>query len=292
MNQIAADKYLFLAFPVPIFLNKPGIISTIHDMCFYDVPWTMTKRSELYYKISDYFAVRKSQKIITISNFSKERIMARYQLNPEDIWLIYCGIDNRFLDYEQRSNSIFRDKYHLPEQYILSLSTIEPRKNLALLVEAYDELLREGVKVPDLVLAGRSGWKNKHLLHNISDVAKCHIRFTGFVDDADLPDVYSGATLFVFPSLYEGFGIPPLEALSVGCPVLSSDAASLPEVLDGQVHYFHSANRESLKGKMIQILQTDYEQPARRYASRFTWDRSASTLIRFLRGFNHDVKRC
>ena len=201
-----------------------------------------------------------------------------------------------------------RRKYNLPRNYFLCLSTLEPRKNLQLLLKAYGNLLgkrREDVKgstanreadipvvipeksstecqdIPALVLAGRKGWLMDEILADIENKYPGKVIVTGFIEDADLPQIYRMADCFVFPSLYEGFGMPPLEALAVGTPVISSDAASMPEVLGDHAAYFASGN----EAELTKALQTFLKQPKtqEQYTdSRFDWKRSAEKILHVL----------
>ena len=248
-----ADCYLFMAFPIPVLLFRKNMISTIHDICCWDCPETMNGLSDWYFRISHYVALKKCKRIITISKFSKERIITRLKYPEEKIWLIYCGIDEKFVSYHRTGENdlAVRKKYSLPDKYILSLSTLEPRKNTELLVKTYSELVEENRVSYPLVLAGRKGWKMDNLLSGISNIAKEKILFTGFIDDEDLPAVYANANLFVFPSRYEGFGMPPLEAMACGTRVLSSDASSLPEVLGDTANYFENQNKDDFKEKIL-----------------------------------------
>lgn len=288
INRIDADWYLFLAFPVPVFLFKKNMVSTIHDLCCWDCPETMKGMMKWYYRLSHSVALKKCHSIITISEFSKKRIHDRLNYPEEKIWLIYCGIDqDQFVVHKEKFASV-REKYHLPEKYILSLSTLEPRKNIPLLIHAYEELIEENYPIPPLVLAGRKGWKMEELLSSIDDKVREKIVFTGFVDDEDLPEVYAMAYFFVFPSIYEGFGIPPLEALACGTPVISSDAASLPEVLEDAALYFRNNELEMLKNILIRIgdvtndMYKDLIYEGIDKVNKFDWARESSILYRLL----------
>lgn len=290
INKYKADCYLFLAFPVPVLLFKKNMISTIHDLCCWDCPETMNGLSKWYFRISHKVAVHKCKNIVTISKFSEDRIVDKLIYNRNKLWLVYCGIDEKFLNYKKndRKENV-KMKYNLPERYILSLSTLEPRKNLRLLVKAYRKLvLKNRVDMP-LVLAGRRGWKMDELLSDVEDNVKKNIIFTGFIDDEDLPAVYGGADLFVFPSKYEGFGIPPLEAMACGTPVLSSDAASLPEVLGDAAFYFENENGKELCKQIDKYMRIDekarqtiieqgYDQ-----ARKFSWQEQANKLMNYIK---------
>lgn len=281
--KIKADWYLFLAFPVPVLLFKKNMVSTIHDICCWDCPETMNGMSNIYFKISHIFAMFKCKRIITISMFSENRIVQRLKYPRSKIWLIYCGIDEKFARYKNNPIEIknIKEKYKLPDDYILSLSTIEPRKNIRLLIEVYSELvLTKGIDTP-LVLAGREGWKTDKLLQDIDKMVKKQILFTGFIDDDDLPTIYGNASLFVFPSMYEGFGMPPLEAMACGTKVLSSDASSLPEVLGEGANYFKSGDKISLRDSMYEMITiNDKTYSNYRY---FNWHNEGIKLLELLK---------
>ena len=277
ISRCKADAYLFMAFPVPVLLFKKNMISTIHDICCWDCPETMNTMSKWYFRISHKVALKKCSKILTISTFSRQRIVEQLGCPEAKLPIIYCGIDPKF--FVAPDSKAAKQKYNLPDHYVLTLSTLEPRKNLSLLVKAYEELLLEGRNLPALVLAGRKGWKMENFLAEVHPKAVEKIHFTGFVDDEDLPAIYAGAKLFVFPSKYEGFGIPPLEAMAAGCPVLSSDAASLPEVLGDAASYFESENLEDLKKALIAALENPKTEGLQQQAARFNWATEAKKLL-------------
>lgn len=282
VHQINADVNLFMAFPVPFFTHAKNMIDTIHDVCFIDCPETMNKKSELYFKVLQKAAVKKCRKIITISEFSKKRIIETLKVPEEKIIMIYCGIADSFIAPVFNENVL--DKYHLPSNYILSLSTIEPRKNLALLIKSYEELVLANKLNADLVLAGRKGWKVDNILADVDKSVLERIHFTGFIDDSDLPTIYHMAKLFVFPSKYEGFGIPPLEAMSCGTLVLSSDSTALPEVCGDAALYFANDNQKSLSEQLVNAFslsdeeRDNYINAGKTEVTRFSWKKEAIKL--------------
>lgn len=293
INKYKADWYLFLAFPVPLLLYKKNMISTIHDICCWDCPETMKSISKWYFRISHKIAIRKCSNIITISDFSKKQILDYLHYNENKLWVLYCGVDKKFLNNSIENNHInekmIYSKYNLPTKYILSLSTLEPRKNLVLLVQAYQKLvLQNSISIP-LVLAGRKGWKMDALLTDIDDRVIPKIIFTNFVEDKDLPKVYNGAELFVFPSKYEGFGMPPLEAMACSTLVLSSDATSLPEVLGKAALYFKSEDVISLANKLYQALnlelkdKEEYIKLGKERVMEFNWEKEGQKLYALLK---------
>lgn len=298
---IRADAYLFLAFQSPVLFRKRGIFNTIHDLTCWDCPETMKKKMEWYFRISIRNALQVSKGILTISIFTQKRILEKFHYDPERLILAYCGISDVFQEYvrdreEGRGNreleeqhrqkqERIRQTYQLPERYLLCLATLEPRKNLPFLVSVYEELLEEGKIDLPLVLAGRKGWKMEAFLDSIRQSYRDRIRITGFIEDEDLPYVYDMAECFLFPSVYEGFGMPPLEAAAVGTPVLSSDAASLPEVLGRQAEYFRSGDRQELKEGILraaggELCRQESKDPGEweRQKEMFCWESAAKQV--------------
>ena len=289
------DKYLFLAFPCPLLFRKKGIYTMIADLTCWDCPETMKTKAKYYFRATITHSVNVSEKLITISEYSRQRILAhfggstkkdsRYRKLEEKILLAYCAVSETFTECAQvtkEQEEELRRKYNLPRNYFLCLSTLEPRKNLQLLLKAYGNLLgKRREDVPSLVLAGRKGWLMDELLADIENKYPGKVVVTGFIEDADLPRIYRMADCFVFPSLYEGFGMPPLEALAVGTPVISSDAASMPEVLGDHAAYFASGN----EAELTKALQAFLKQPKTQEPytdSRFDWRRSAEKILHVL----------
>ncbi len=286
ISKHKVDWYLFMAFPAPILLFRKNMLSTIHDICCWDCPETMTTLSKWYFRISFRVAALKCKLITTVSDFSKERIIAKLKCSQNKIFVIHSAVDKKFFQAELLPADVktIKRKYMLPERYFLSLSTLEPRKNLRLLIDSYQKMVAERDCDIQLVLVGRKGWKIDKLLDGIDEHVKSNIHFTGFVDDGDLPAIYREAEFFVFPSKYEGFGLPPLEAMACGVPVLSSDAASMPEVLGDAAIYFKSEDVNSLSEKLQEMLSISEEMRVQmieresEQAKKFTWEKSAAEL--------------
>ena len=247
LRKINADIYLFLAITSPIlFSRKNGIVTTMHDMAVWDYPRAFSLMKRIYFKFHARVSLKGATKIITVSEFSKNRISKILKIDNDKIFVVPSAISETI---KTSTDINVQHKYNLPQKYILSLSTIEPRKNLKLLVESFAEI---SPKVNyDLVLVGRKGWGVDELLSQLSNQERIHV--TGYVDDEDIASLYKNAMCFVFPTAYEGFGLPPVEALAMGTPVISSDAASMPEVLRHQAVYFKSGNKEELQDRLLNL---------------------------------------
>lgn len=261
LYKIKADKYLFLAFPSPILFRKSKIINTIHDLTCWDYPKTMKFLSRWYFRLSIKNAIKVSKKIITVSNFSKNQIVKKFG-NKDNLVIIYNGISSVFenFKYNNDADKLIEKKYLLGEDYILSLGTVEPRKNLSLLIEAFKELKMNNSLKNKLVIVGRKGWKINEIIESCSNEIKNDIVFTGFVNDNELPYIYKNAAVFVFPSLYEGFGIPPIEALAMKTKVITSDIEVFKETLGENSNMFKSNNKEDLKKVLLKAINNNDEQ--------------------------------
>ena len=285
-----ADCFFFPAFPAPFFFFNKKSVSVIHDLGCWDCPGSNKFYMIAYFKLMYWKAALGRKKIVTVSEFSKKRIEVVLNKQPQDIYVLYNGLSDIFRNFvfngDENAKAI--NMYNLPSEYMLCLSTLEPRKNLKLLVKAYDDLLSNGLIDIDLVLAGRKGWEMDGFLSNLSEKTVSHIHITGFIRDDMLPYVYRNAKLFVFPSLYEGFGIPPIEAMSMGIPVVSSNAASLPEILDNSTVYFNNNNLESLKHAIVKVLSFsdkelfEVKRKGKIQSQKYNWKREAFKLKNIL----------
>ena len=249
LNSIKADKYLFFAFPSPLFFRKKGIVNTIHDMGAWDSAETMKLFQKIYWRTAIRVSSKRSERIITVSNFSKTRITEILKYPIKKIDVVYSAVDEMIKKDFGYSFAYIRNMYSLPDRYIMALSTLEPRKNIALLLEAFKKI-QDKVDY-DLVLVGRKGWMIDEIIEKYNYNGRIHI--TGFVKDQHVSLIYKNAMCFVFPSLYEGFGLPPVEALSLGTPVISSNAASLPEVLRKQAFFFSSNDINALESLLVDL---------------------------------------
>lgn len=249
LNKIKADKYLFFAFTSPMLFRKKGIINTIHDMGAWDSSESMKPLQKLYWQTTMRWSATVSDRIITVSEFSRGRIAEILNYPEEKIEVIYSAVYEEVIKDYGYSFKEVQDKYSLSAKYIMTLSTLEPRKNMEILLKAFTEIQNQVDY--DLVLVGRKGWKMDEIIDKYNGNGRIHI--TGFIEDEHLSTIYKNAMCFVFPSLYEGFGLPPVEALALGTPVISSDAASMPEVLRDQAVFFHNNDEEELVRLLLKL---------------------------------------
>lgn len=227
--------------------------------------------------------------VITISEFSKREIIKYLNIPEEKIAVVPCGIDLSVYhpNYSIEDKEKVKKKYVIPGEYILYLGTLEPRKNIPVLIEAYSQLINEGndTHIPYLVLAGMKGWSYDEIFEKVKSLGlEERVVFTGYVDKEDAPILMAGAEFFVFPSKYEGFGIPPLEAMACGTPVIVSDAASLPEVVGDAGLYAKVDDAESLKEKMKTLLENvdlrkKFSGKAIERSREFAWNKVTDDLL-------------
>lgn len=283
-----SDVYHFFNFIVPPRV-KGKVITTVYDMTYKLYPETMDKRNLKRLNDDMEYSVNRADKIITITESSKSDIVKFLNVDPCKIEIVPCGVDyhkfnSTFLDNEK---SNVRDKYNLPENYILYMGTLEPRKNIESIIQAFS-LLKAKDDVSNnkfkLVIAGKKGWLFESIFKLVEDLnLKNEVIFTDYVDEKDKPIIYQMASLFVFPSLYEGFGIPVLEAMAASVPVITSNVSSLPEVAGDAAVLVEPKDIDSIAGNMNKILnddelRNDLIKKGQIQAQKFTWEASAEKL--------------
>lgn len=281
-----ADIYHFFNFIVPPRVNGK-VITTVYDMTYKLYPETMDKNNLKRLNDDMEYSVNRADKIITITESSKKDIIKFLDINPSKIEVIYCGVD-----YDTFNKSFLvdekykvRNKYNLPEGYILYMGTLEPRKNIDSIIEAFALIKKQkdfdNIK---LVIAGKKGWLFEDIFNLVDKLnLKDQVIFTDYVDERDKPIIYNMATLFVFPSLYEGFGIPVLEAMASSVPVITSNVSSLPEVAGDAAILVNPKDIEGIAKNMIKILSDDdfkneLVRKGHIQAQKFTWEASAEKL--------------
>jgi glycosyltransferase involved in cell wall biosynthesis len=268
----------------PFLFNLPfKRISTIHDLSAILFPETFDVFSVLLQKYVLPMTLKNVDVVITISENTKKDIVKYLKYPKEKIKRIYLGVDERFKPLEKTDNVL--NKYNIISPYILYVGTLQPRKNITLFIKAFYKLKRNGIE-HKLVVAGGKGWKYKEIYKTINKLKlQKEVIFTGYVEDDDLPYLYNAADLFIYPSLYEGFGLPLLEAMACGCPVITSNTSSLPEVVGDAGIMIDPYNVDALVGAMREVLSNDNlrENMIKRGLERakmFSWEKTARETLK------------
>ena len=279
LSRLSLNKYDLYWQPnfVPnLGIKAKKVVTSVHDFSFILHKDFHPKERIEYLEKYFFKNIVKSDAIITGSEFSKREILERLDFKDEDIHVIYHGIDHvLFRVYEDLSVD-----FDLPKKFIFSVGSIEPRKNLIGLLKAYNLLSNEIKDEYKLVLAGFKGWENDEIM-NIINKNKENIIYLGFISDIELAKVYNLSSCFVFPSFYEGFGLPVLEAMACGSPVVCSNTTSLPEVGGDTTVYCNPYDINDIKDKIELVLnntllQEEMIRKGLERANLFSWEKSAT----------------
>lgn len=256
-------------------------ITTIHDLTFLRYPEMMQARNRKRIDKDIYHSLERSSRVITISEFSKQELIKLMGVPEDKISVVYNApsTSKKYLDFPRLAN-----KYKIRNKFILYVGTIEPRKNIVRLLKAFERLKSENHIPHQLVLAGGSGWNNGEIYHCAQEL-RCRedVIFTGYVSSEEKNTLYRSADVFVFPSLYEGFGIPPLEAMVHECPVVCANTASLPEVVGDAGEYVDPLDENCIaQGIWNVISNAAYKasliECGKMRCKKFSWDISAKKL--------------
>ncbi len=270
-------------------------VFTLHDLIFKFFPQHHLPLNRIYLSLAFPLFLKRADAIICVSEQSKRDAQRIYHVPDSKLRVIYEGVDPRFRRVTNAATLAHaRERYHLPGRFILSVGTIEPRKNLKTLFEAYAALTGgeqsggrgqgsgiRGVEDVRLVVAGRQGWLVEETTRAVDELGLTgRVLFTGYVADEDLPALYSLADAVAYPSVYEGFGLPPLEALACGVPVVCSNASSLPEVMGDAGLLIPPTDVRAWMLGLGRILtdadlRRDLSARGPRQAARFTWPDAA-----------------
>jgi glycosyltransferase involved in cell wall biosynthesis len=277
LGRSGVDLIHGMAFVGPLLSACPSVV-TVHDLSFLFYPQGFRKLNRLYLRIFTRLSVHRAQRIIAVSESTKRALVQQYGLLPAKIDVVHNGVDPSFRLLQASQVAAFRAEQGLPERFILFVGTLEPRKNVAALIEAYARLSRSR---PPLMLVGGKGWLHDGVFARMEALGLTdEVRFVGYVPAGDLPFWYNAADLFVYPSLYEGFGLPPLEAMACGTPVITSAASSLPEVVSQAGLLVDPTSIDDLVSAMARVLaDADLREEMRAaglvQASLFSWQQTA-----------------
>lgn len=263
---------------------KPGIV-TIHDLSYLVHPECAVPGVAQYLRSAVPPSLARAAAIFADSVATARDLAQYYAVKSDRVEVVYAAVAPRFRPMSAVETAPVAQRYELPERFLLSGGTLEPRKNYVRLFEAYARA-RTQTPLPPMVVFGRPGWLYEDILAapqrlGIAD----HVRFLSFLDDRDLPAVYNLASAFVYPSIYEGFGLPPLEAMACGTPTVVSNAASLPEVVGSAALQVDPTDVDGLAARLIQVMTDDDTRATLRttgpvQAQSFSWTTAAETVLR------------
>lgn len=281
----SADVTLFFNYVIP-----PGVkgkkVSFVYDMAYKAHPETVRVKTRELLNIALMKSCKRADHIITISEFSKNEIIKYLDIPEKKISIMPCGVDSLLYhpNYSEQEVNDVKEKLKIDRDYFLYLGTLEPRKNIERLIQAYTQLKKEQPDAPKLVIAGKKGWMYEHIFETVRSLhMEKTIIFTGYIEEKDAPKLIKGAEIFLFPSIYEGFGMPPIEAMACGTPVVVSNVSSLPEVVGEAGILVDPMSVDSIKDGMKKLFEDESlrkEMSIRgiERAKLYTWDSAAKIL--------------
>jgi glycosyltransferase involved in cell wall biosynthesis len=277
------DVVLSLTHYAPRFTTVPTVVS-IMDLSFIHFPETF-KSNDLYQlKNWTKYSVKNAAKVITISQSSKDDIIKYYKVKAQNIKVVHLGLK------ELSMTTVSKDlqEFGVNKKYILFVGTLQPRKNIVSLIKAFSLLPQELKDSHQLVIIGKKGWLYEDILKAPSTWGvEDKVLFLDYISDNDLPQFYKKAEVFVLPSLYEGFGLPILEAMRFGCPVITSNVSSLPEAGGNAALYFDPENIEDIESTIEKVLTDDKVRESmiekgHEHYKKFTWEKAAKEVLEVL----------
>ena len=282
---------LFIPAHVVPFLKRPSlpVVVTVHDLRTEFLPQHSSLIQKIYLnRITEWFRGHFASHIIAVSESTKKDIISKLGVPSDKVTVIYEGYDRKIYNFEAQANTKavnqVKEKYRCGGDYILFVGTVQPRKNLVRLIEAYaqSEGKKRGIK---LVIAGNKGWLADEIYAKPGQLGiEGYVQFLNYVDLDDMPFLYAGAKAFVFPSLYEGFGLPILEALACGTPVLTSNIASMPEVGGNQAHYVNPCDVDDIRDGINTVIDHKLDQEMlQKHLAKYSWEKAGQESIEVLR---------
>ena len=259
------------------------IVITVHDIAYIRFPGLLNKSRQIYKKYILNLSIKMADIIIADSHSTKRDIVEFFNVDEKKIKVVHLGVESRFRPISNVED--YRTKNNLPSKVILNIGTLEPRKNVVTLIKAFKKLQARGLKDYVLVIAGEKGWLYKQIFEEVkSSGVEQSIRLLGIVRDEDLPLLYNCADLFVYPSLYEGFGLPPLEAMACGVPIITSNTSSLPEVVGNAGIMVDPCDINSLYEAIYNVLEdSELRHRMRRdglkRSKMFTWEKMVNEVL-------------
>lgn len=264
--------------------KKLKVVMTVHDLVAFMFPQKHNKKAVFTEKLTLQQALKKVVKVLSVSENTKRDLMNRFKCKENLIDIVTNAASEIYEPIPQEIYEHYIQAHNIPEKFIFCAGTLEPRKNYPVLLRSFSKVLK---KFPDvmLLIAGKRGWMYDEIYKTVHDLGiEDNVRFLGYVPERDLVYLYNLATIFVWPSLYEGFGIPPLEAMQSGCPVITSNTSSLPEVVGEGAITIDPSNEKDLTKAILEVLgDSDYSKELIRkgfnQSKKFSWKLSADKFL-------------
>ncbi len=282
-SKIYHSPYYLMPYIVPMLARMP-VVLTFYDLIPVRFPELVSAQARLLFRVATRLALGSARHIIAISESARRDLLSDFRVVPERVTAIPLAPDPRFRPQSQAEVRRVREKYNLPDSFLLYLGINKPHKNLVRLIDAYADLPL-AIRHSPLAIAG--AWDERYPESKERAAALAlgeSVRFLGRIDDADLPALYAAATLFVFPSRYEGFGLPVLEAMACATPVVCSNASSLPEAAGDAALLFDPDDTAAITAALAQglgdsELRAELAERGLAQAARFTWAGNASATL-------------
>lgn len=269
-------------------LTPCPVVNTIHDLSFEHLPETFKRRSWRQMRLTIRRSAQAAAHILTDSDFSRTDILETYKLNPDSVTATLLAAASQFKPVEDDAEiNRIRQRYGITGAYLLTLGSIQPRKNMPRLIRAFAALCRDSAirPLPTLVVAGKRAWLYEETLEAAENSrVREQILFTGYVPQMDLPALYSGATCFVYPSYFEGFGIPPLEAMRCGTPTITGNRSCFPEIIGDGGLLVDPFDERAIRDAIQQVfadptLRDELKQKGMRRSNLFNWRETARQTL-------------
>jgi glycosyltransferase involved in cell wall biosynthesis len=273
----AADIYHFPNFILPP-LKKGRTVITVHDISFKHFPQFAENANLKWLNTNFERSLNQTDAIITDSHFVAKEITANFSVSADKVFPVHLGLSRHISDYDELSNQAFCEKFGLDKPYILMVGTLEPRKNYPFLINVFERMTEfDGY----LVIAGARGWKYEAIFESMKNSGRSsEIKYMNNINDNELARLYQNASLFMFPSFYEGFGFTPLEAMQYSTPVITSSGGSLPEILGDAAIIINGFNSDEWAEKAMGLLNNsglvnNLQNKAKNLVAQYTWENTA-----------------
>ncbi|MFQ5611014.1 MAG: glycosyltransferase family 4 protein [Anaerolineae bacterium] len=284
LRRAGVDLFHALAFVAPLVTSCPFVV-TVYDLSYLRYPGAFRPLNRWYLKAFTGRTVDRARAVIAISESTRQDIIKLLGVKPEKVQTVYCGVEDEYRPLPRPTVEAFRRRQGLPERFGLFLGTIEPRKNIAGLIRAYARLRASDPATLPLVIAGGRGWYDQQIFGLVERLGlKEAVIFPGYVPEEDKALWYNAATFFAYPSHFEGFGLPPLEAMACGLPVVVGNVSSLPEVVGEAGLLVDPADEEQLAGALARLavdpeLRESMAERGVARARRFSWQKTAQETV-------------